>query len=167
MTLPPQDLLGRSFAGNGAASRPVEWINNGTLKQLRYDRFTAKEHNVDPTPWPRSVILSYSGETAAGIEDLIYSAKRAILITNLWYIRFVDRTDLTVTGMTRDGTFLVEDGKIVAGVRNFRFHDSPLRCLANVEAATQPMEAVTLERSKMLLPALRLPDFYLSSVTKF
>lgn len=161
------DLLGQTFGGNGAASRPVEWVRNGTLKQLRYDRFTAKEHNVDPTPWPRSVILSSSGATAGSIDELIASTKRAVLITNLWYIRTVDRTDLTVTGMTRDGTFLVEDGKIVAGVRNFRFHDSPLRCLANVDAATHPMEAVTLERSKMLLPALRLPDFYLSSVTKF
>lgn len=161
------DLLGQTFGRNGAASRPVEWIKNGALKQLRYDRFTAKKHNVDPTPRPGSVILSHSSPKASSIDELIASTKRAILITNLWYIRFVDPTDLTVTGMTRDGTFLVEDGKIVAGVRNFRFHDSPLRCLANVDAATQPMEAVTLERSKMLLPALRLPDFFLSSVTKF
>jgi predicted Zn-dependent protease len=69
--------------------------------------------------------------------------------------------------MTRDGTFLVENGKIICGVRNFRFHDSPLRCLKQVDAATRPMESITIERGKMLLPAMRLPDFYLSSVTKF
>ena len=69
--------------------------------------------------------------------------------------------------MTRDGTFLVENGKIAYGLRNFRFHDSPLRCLAQVDVATPPQESITLERGKMLLPALKLPDFHLSSVTKF
>jgi predicted Zn-dependent protease len=79
----------------------------------------------------------------------------------------VDSTDLTLTGMTRDGTFLVENGKIVCGLRNFRFHDSPLRAFQQIDAATAPMEASTMERGKMLLPAVKLPDFHLSSVTKF
>ena len=61
----------------------------------------------------------------------------------------------------------MEDGKIVCGLRNFRFHDSPLRCFAQVELVTAPLEAITLERGKMLLPAVKLPDFHLSSVTKF
>ena len=101
------------------------------------------------------------------IDDLIAQTQRAILITNFWYIRTVDATDMTVTGMTRDGTFLVEDGRIVCGLRNFRFHDSPLRCLTKVDAATPPMESITMERGKMLLPAVQLPDFHLSSVTRF
>ncbi len=162
-----EDLLGFRFGRNGMASKKLTWVENGVLKQLYYDRFTAKEHNVEPTPWPSSLVMRFNGPTVAGVDELTAQAKHAILITNFWYIRSVDPTDLTVTGMTRDGTFLVEDGKIVCGVRNFRFHDSPLRCIQNVTAATPPQEAITLERGKMLLPALELPDFYLSSVTKF
>ncbi len=161
------DLLGEPFDQGGLASRPMVWVENGVLKQLYFDRFTAQERGVEPTPFPSAPVLSFSAAKPRTIDDLISETKRAILITNFWYIRSVDPTDLTITGMTRDGTFLVEDGKIVAGVKNFRFHDSPLRCFANVEAATQPMESITMERGKMLLPAIRLPDFHLSSVTKF
>lgn len=162
-----RDLLGSPFGFNGLATRKMTWVQDGVLKQLFYDRFTAKEHNVEPTPWPGSPIATFSGPTVRGLDELIAGTDRAILITNLWYIRSVDRKDITVTGMTRDGTFLVENGKIICGVRNFRFHDSPLRCLKQVDAATRPMDAITIERGKMLLPAMRLPDFYLSSVTKF
>jgi predicted Zn-dependent protease len=145
----------------------MSWVQSGVLKQLYYDRFTAKEHGVDPTPWPSAPIVTFSGPNMGSVNDLIAHAHRAILITNLWYIRSVDPSDLTITGMTRDGTFLVEDGRIVCGLRNFRFHDSPLRCLQKIDLATPPQEAITLERGKMLLPAMKLPDFYLSSVTKF
>ncbi len=161
------DLLGSAFDGNGLAVRPTVWVENGVLKQLYYDRFTAKEHGVEPTPRPSATILTFHGPNEGSIDELIAKTKRAILITNFWYIRSVDQKDLTITGMTRDGTFLVEDGKIVCGVKNFRFHDSPLRCFQQVDAATRPLEAITMERGKMLLPAVRLPDFHLSSVTKF
>jgi len=161
------DLLGGAFDESGLATRPMTWVENGILKQLNYDRFTAREKGVDPTPRPGATVLSFRGPTVRTLDDLIAGTKRAILITNFWYIRSVDPADLTITGMTRDGTFLVEDGKIVAGVRNFRFHDSPLRCFAQVDAATPPQESITMERGKMLLPAVRLPDFHLSSVTKF
>ena len=89
------------------------------------------------------------------------------MVTNFWYIRFVNATDMTLTGMTRDGTFLIEDGKITAGVKNFRWHDSPLRVFAAVAGVTAPHEAVSNERGKMLLPYMRLPDFNFSSVTRF
>ncbi|MCH7526991.1 MAG: TldD/PmbA family protein [Planctomycetes bacterium] len=161
------DLLGSRFSGNGLANRTQVWVENGVLKQLYYDRFTAKEHGQDPNPRPSSPIVSFNGPVVGSVDDLIRQTKRGILITNFWYIRYVNRTDLTLTGMTRDGTFLVEDGKVVCGLRNFRFHDSPLRAFLNIDATTEPMEARTLERGKSLLPAVKLPDFYLSSVTKF
>jgi len=161
------DLLGSRFDGQGLPYAPREWITSGVLKQLYWDRFTAKEHNVEPTPWLRTPVLSFDGPRAASIEELIAGTDRGILVTNFWYIRSVNPTDLTITGMTRDGTFLIENGKIVSGVKNFRFHDSPLRCFAKVNAATAPMEAITMERGKMLLPAVRLPDFNFSSSTKF
>ncbi len=162
-----RDLLGEPFDRSGLAVRPMSWVDRGILKQLTFDRFTALEHNVPPTPRPSALVVDFEGPAMGSIEALIADTKRAVLITNFWYIRSVDPADLTITGMTRDGTFLVEDGNVVTGVRNFRFHDSPLRCFASVEAATRPMEAITLERGKMLLPAVRLPDFHLSSVTKF
>ena len=115
----------------------------------------------------QSPILSFDGPRAGSLDELIAGTKRGVLVTNFWYIRSVNPTDLTITGMTRDGTFLIEDGKIVSGVKNFRFHDSPLRCFKHVDAGTEPMEAITMERGKMLLPALRLPDFHFSSATKF
>ena len=161
------DVLGSRFAGNGMASRPQSWIANGVLEQLYYDRFTAKEHGKEPNPFPRGPIMTFSGSVAGSIDDLIAQTERGILITNFWYIRYVNPSDLTLTGMTRDGTFLVEDGKIVCGLRNFRFHESPLRAFRNIDAATDPMEATSLERGKSLLPAVKLPDFNLSSVTKF
>ncbi len=161
------DLLGEPFDQAGLATREMTWVENGVLKQLFYDRFTAQERGVEPTSFPSTPVLTFSAAKPRTIDELIADTKRAILITNFWYIRSVDPTDLTITGMTRDGTFLVEEGKIVAGVKNFRFHDSPLRCFGNVDAATQPMESITMERGKMLLPAVLLPDFHLSSVTKF
>jgi predicted Zn-dependent protease len=160
-------LLGSRFNGDGLPARPVTWIDRGVLKQLNYERFTAKEHQTEPTPSPDAPVLEFHGATAGSIEELIKSTKRAILVTNFWYIRYVNPVDLTITGMTRDGTFLIENGKITSGVKNFRFHESPLRCFASVEAATGPMDAATSERNKMLLPALRLPEFNFSSVTRF
>jgi predicted Zn-dependent protease len=162
-----KDMLGSRFDGNGLAVRGLTWVENGVLKQLYYDRFTAKEHDVEPTPWPSAPIMTFTGPTAGSIDELVAQTERAILVTNFWYIRSVDPTDLTLTGMTRDGTFLVEDGKIVCGLRNFRFHDSPLRCFQLINATTAPQEAITLERGKMLLPAVKLPDFHLSSVSPF
>jgi predicted Zn-dependent protease len=75
--------------------------------------------------------------------------------------------DLTLTGMTRDGTFLIENGKVTAPLRNFRFHDSPIRAFQTIKGYTEPQEATSAESGKMLVPALRIPDFYFSSVSTF
>jgi predicted Zn-dependent protease len=101
------------------------------------------------------------------LQELIKNAERAILVTNFWYIRTVNPTDLTLTGMTRDGTFLVENGKIVSAVKNFRFHESPLRVFSRITAFTSPTEAITSETGKLLVPAMMLRDFNFSSVTRF
>ena len=161
------DLLGAPFNRQGLAYQKATFFANGTPKQLIYDRFTAKEHHTEPTPFPRALIMQVEGDTADSVQALIAQTKRGILVTNFWYIRYVNRSDLTLTGMTRDGTFLIEDGKIVGGIKNFRWHDSPLRVLKKIAAATQPHEATTSGRGKMLLPYLKLPDFRFSSVTTF
>lgn len=161
------DLLGTGFTADGLPTNAWPWIDHGVLRQLAYDRFTAKRHGVDPIPTLEAPQLSGDGAAATSVEELVGSTERGILVTNFWYIRVVNATDLTLTGMTRDGTFLVEDGRITGAVRNFRFHESPLRALNRVEAFTPPMEATSAETGKLLVPALKLRDFTFSSVTRF
>ena len=160
------DLLGTGFTHEGLPSEDAIWIDKGVLKQLAYDRFTAKQHKIKRIATLEAPCLSAAGP-ALKTQDLIKKCERAILVTNFWYIRTVNPTDLTLTGMTRDGTFLVEDGQITSAVRNFRFHESPLRAFKQVEAWTEPAEAVTSETGKMLVPAMVLRDFHFSSVTRF
>lgn len=161
------DLLGVGFTQEGLPSEESVWIEKGVLKQLVHDRFTAQSHGLAHIPTLEAPHLSMSGPTSYRTQDLIKQCERAILVTNFWYIRTVNPTDLTLTGMTRDGTFLVEDGRITSAVRNYRFHESPLRVFQHVEAATEPAEAVTSETGKMMVPALMLRDFHFSSVTRF
>ncbi len=161
------DLFGVGFTSDGLPSFSSTWIEAGLLKQLHYDRFTARQHGVAPIPTLEAPVLSGDGPAASGVEDLIRSTERGILVTTFWYIRMVNPMDLTLTGMTRDGTFLIEDGRIAAPVRNFRFHESPLRAFNRLEAFTVPIEAQTAESAKMLVPAVTVQDFHFSSVTRF
>jgi predicted Zn-dependent protease len=161
------DLLGIGFTNEGLPSEDAPWIENGVLKQLAYDRFTAKKNGVKQIATLDAPCLSASGPASYKTQDLIKQCERAILVTNFWYIRTVNPTDLTLTGMTRDGTFLIEDGQISTAVRNFRFHESPLRVFKQVEAFTNPAEAVTSETGKLMVPAMLLRDFHFSSVTRF
>ena len=161
------DLLGIGFTTDGLPTVASDWITDGVLTQLAYDRFTAKERGIDKIATLDAPCLSGRGSSLPTLQELIKSAERAILVTNFWYIRTVNPTDLTLTGMTRDGTFLVEDGEIVSAVRNFRFHESPLRVFNRIAAFTEPAEAITSETGKLLVPAMMLHDFHFSSVTRF
>ena len=161
------DLFGEGFTHEGLPSTDSVWIDRGILKQLAYDRFTAKTGGVETIPTLEAPALSVEGSPAHSIQDLIKSTERGILVTNFWYIRPVNPRDLMLTGMTRDGTFLVEKGEVVSAVKNFRFHESPLRAFQRLSAWTAPMEAVNSETGKMLMPAIVLPHFHFSSVTRF
>jgi predicted Zn-dependent protease len=161
------DLLGEGFTHEGLPSTASVWIDHGALKQLAYDRFTAKAEGVKTIPTLEAPALSMEGLAEHSVQDLIKKTERAILVTNFWYIRPVNPRDLVLTGMTRDGTFLVEKGEIVSAVRNFRFHESPLQAFQHITAWTTPMEAVNAETGKMLVPAMALPHFQFSSVTRF
>jgi predicted Zn-dependent protease len=162
-----EDLLGIGFTADGLPSMASNWITDGILTQLSYDRFTAKERGIDKIPTLDAPCLSGRGPSLPTLPELIKSTERAILVTNFWYIRTVNPTDLTLTGMTRDGTFLVENGAIVSAVKNFRFHESPLRVFNKIAAFTKPAEATTSETGKLLVPAMVLHDFNFSSVTRF
>lgn len=161
------DLLGQGFTHEGLPVIESGWIESGVLTQLLHDRYTARQHRVDPLATLESP--HFSGERPIGtrVDDLIRTTQRGILVTNFWYIRPVNPSDLTLTGMTRDGTFLIENGEITSAVRNFRFHESPLRAFNQVDAHTTPAEAVTSETGKALVPAMRIHDFNFSSVTRF
>ncbi len=161
------DLLGVGFTHEGIPSESSVWIDHGVLKQLASDRFMAKTHCVKAIPTLEAPVLSAESAAFGAVQDLIKRTERAILVTNFWYIRSVNPSDLTLTGMTRDGTFLVENGEIVSAVKNFRFHESPLQAFRRIDAWTAPMEAVTSETGKMLVPAMVLPQFNFSSGTLF
>ena len=162
-----EDLLGIGFTSDGLPTVASDWISEGRLTQLVYDRFTAKARGIDTIPTLDAPCLSGGGSSLPTLQELIKGTERAILVTNFWYIRTVNPTDLTLTGMTRDGTFLVENGAIVSAVKNFRFHESPLRVFNRIEAFTSPTEAITSETGKLLVPAMTLRDFNFSSVTRF
>ncbi|MEO5865116.1 MAG: TldD/PmbA family protein [Nitrospiraceae bacterium] len=162
-----EDLLGIGFTADGLPAVASDWIVDGVLTQLSYDRFTAKMRGVGKIPTLDAPCLSGTGPSLPRLQELIKHTERAILVTNLWYIRTVNPTDLTLTGMTRDGTFLVEKGEIVSAVKNFRFHESPLRVFKQIAAFTNPTEAITSETGKLLVPAMVLRDFNFSSVTRF
>ena len=161
------DLLGEGFTKEGLPVNEMAWIESGVLKQLDYDRFTARQHGVVRIPTLESPCLEGDTSACAGVNELIRQTTRGILVTNFWYIRPVNPTDLTLTGMTRDGTFLIEKGRISKAIRNFRFHDSPLRVFNQIEAFTSPQEATSSETGKLLVPAMKIRDFNFSSVTKF
>lgn len=161
------DLLGQGFTDEGLPSTSPAWIEQGVLQQLLYDRFTAKALGITPIPTSEAPVLSIEGPAVSTVQDLIKGAERAILVTNFWYIRPVSPRNLMLTGMTRDGTFLVENGEIVCAIKNFRFHESLFQAFQQVEAWTLPMEAVNAETGKMLVPAVTLPHFNFSSVTRF
>ena len=161
------DLLGEGFSNDGLPSTPSVWIDHGVLRQLAYDRYTATQQGVATIPTLEALELSVEGSPVDTIHDLVKRTERAILVTNFWYIRPVNLRDLLLTGMTRDGTFLVENGEIVSAVKNFRFHESPLEVFRHVDLWTSPMEAVNSETRKVLVPAVALPQFHFTSVTRF
>jgi predicted Zn-dependent protease len=111
------------------------------------------------------VFVTPGGEQT--VEQMIAGSERAILITRLWYIREVDPYEKILTGMTRDGTFLVEDGKVKHGIRNFRFNQSLIETLSNVDAMSKAARASGEEAFDMVVPAMKVRGFNFTEVTKF
>jgi predicted Zn-dependent protease len=111
------------------------------------------------------VFVTPGGEQT--VEQMIAGTERGILITRLWYIREVDPYEKILTGMTRDGTFLVEDGKVKHGIRNFRFNQSLIELLNHVEAMGRPVRASGEEAFDMVVPAMKAQGFNFTEVTKF
>ncbi|MDX1891232.1 TldD/PmbA family protein [Mycolicibacterium sp. 050158] len=156
-----------SVFDNGMDVDRVDWIRDGTINALAYPRAAAAEFDV-PVAVPAENLLMTGGW--ASLSDMIRRTERGLLLTTLWYIREVDPAVLLLTGLTRDGVYLIEDGQVTGAVNNFRFNESPLDLLrrateAGVSETTLPREwGDWATRAKM--PSLRIPDFHMSSVSQ-
>jgi len=151
------DVPTPTWNGSGQALKKMNWIEKGVVKNLAYGRFWAKEKGVDPVPGPSNMIMEGG---SASLEDLIKSTRKGILVTRLWYIRGVDPQTLLYTGLTRDGTFYIENGKIKHPVKNFRFNESPIIMLNNLEELGQQVRI-----NGNLIPYMKVRDFTFTSLS--
>ncbi len=161
----PQDpqLLSQPYDGQGMPLSRQVWIENGVLKQLFYTRFWAQKQGKPPTGFPSSIKLV--GGTAS-IDDMIKSTARGVLVTRLWYLRPVDPRTILFTGLTRDGTFLIENGKISKAIKNFRFNESPLFLLGNLEEIGRAVRIGGTEQGgPVVMPAIKAKDFNFTSLS--
>ncbi len=178
---------GSPFDGEGMPRQRVQLVENGVVKRLVYARCTAtrmknSEHKdqvgpVEATghgfPLPNEMgeapmnLVFAAPAQPRKIDEMIKFTERAVLVTRLWYIREVDPYEKILTGMTRDGTFLIENGKVQCGIRNFRFNESLIHMLSNVEEMGTPVRASGEESFDMVVPAMKVKEFNFTEVTKF
>jgi PmbA protein len=178
---------GAPFDGEGMRRQHLQLVENGVVKRLVYARASAQkmknsEHKdkvgpIMPTghgfPIPNEMgeapmnIVFGDPQNPKTVEQMIRSTERGVLVTRLWYIREVDPYEKILTGMTRDGTFYVEEGKIRQGARNFRFNESLIHMLSNVEEMGTPVRASGEESFDMVVPPMKVRDFNFTEVTKF
>jgi PmbA protein len=178
---------GSPFDGEGMQRQRVPLVENGIVKRVVYARATAarmkqseckdKVGPMEPTghgfalpnemgEMPLNIVFAPSGDRQT-VEQMIASTERGVLVTRLWYIREVEPFEKMLTGMTRDGTFYVENGRLQGGVRNFRFNESLIHMLSNVEAMSVPVRSAGEESFDMVVPAMKVKEFNFTEVTKF
>src|SRR6266568_444466 len=178
---------GAPFDGEGIRRQRVQLVEDGVVKMLFYARATAekmkkseykdKVGQIEPTGHgfpipnemgeaPMNIVFGASTDPKT-VDQMIASTERGLLVTRLWYIREVDPYEKILTGMTRDGTFYVENGEIQYGVRNFRFNQSLIAMLSNVEEMGTPVRASGEESFDMVVPAMKVGEFNFTEVTKF
>lgn len=150
--------IGGGIFDLGVPSREIVWVEKGVVKNLIYSRYWAAKMNKEPICYPFSIIME--GEDRE-IDALISSTERGLLINNLWYIRTVDPNNLLHTGITRNGVFWIEDGKIKHPVKNMRFNESHLELLRNVEMLSRPQPV-----EFCLVPAIKANNFTFSMVSE-
>lgn len=157
------DLPTSTWSGDGRPQEKISWIEKGVIKNLSYERYWAEKKGVKAVPGPDAAIME--GGTKS-LEELIAGTKKGVLVTRLWYIRDVDPQSLLLTGLTRDGTFYIENGKIQYPIKNFRFNESPIIMLNNLEEMGKVERTVSVESNQnYLLPPLKVRDFTFSSLS--
>jgi PmbA protein len=167
--------LGQPFDGEGIPRQPVTLVENGVPENLVYSRSSAKKAGKKPTGHgfglpnehgeaPMNLVF---GGGNSSVEKMIAGTDRGLLVTRVWYIREVDPYEKIMTGMTRDGLFLVENGKVTSAVRNFRFNQSLIELLQNVEAMSPSLRTTAEEAFEMVVPAMKVRNFRFTEPTKF
>jgi predicted Zn-dependent protease len=160
------NIAGAPFSGDGLPTKPVVWIENGVLKNLDYDRYWAQKQQRAPTGAGGSIGMTGGTST---MDDLIRSTERGLLVTRFWYLRPVDQRTILYTGLTRDGTFLIENGKVTKPVKNMRFNDSPIFMLNNLEAMGAPVRVSASEGGEpgqaIAVPPIKVRDFSFTSLS--
>jgi predicted Zn-dependent protease len=155
-----------NWANGGMSRKKMDLIKSGTVANLIYDRYWASQKNAEPTPFPGNRIMEGGN---ASIEDMIKDTKKGVLVTRFWYIRAVDPQTLLYTGLTRDGTFYIENGKIKHPIKNFRFNESPIIMLNNLETLGKQMRVASGGGpgggGSSLIPAMKIRDFTFSSLS--
>jgi predicted Zn-dependent protease len=158
-----------SVFDNGLPLGPTTWIDAGRLSSLIQTRYTAALTGLPVTPPIDNLIFEQPGATAS-LDDMIASTTRGLLLTCLWYIRPVDPQTLLLTGLTRDGVYLIEHGEVVGAVNNFRFNESPVDMLSRTTEIGQTVQCLPREWndyfSRTAMPAVRVSDFNMSTVSQ-
>ncbi|MCB0727136.1 MAG: TldD/PmbA family protein [Ignavibacteriae bacterium] len=162
---PQNDLAPASpFNSEGYPIRKTDWFSEGVLKNLYSTIYWAKKTGTEYISYPSNIIMDGSDKT---VEQLISETEKGIFVTRLWYIRSVDQKQMLLTGLTRDGVFLIENGKIKNSINNFRFNESPINVLKNVIDMSAAEKVVGSETgdSKIVVPALKLSEFNFSTIS--
>lgn len=167
--------LGPPYDGEGVPRQKVLLVERGVPRNLVYSRMTAKKLGAKPTghglplpnEWGEAPVNLVLEGGPSSLEEMISSTGHGILVTRLWYIREVDPYEKILTGMTRDGTFLIEQGCIAGGIRNLRFNQGILEMLSNVELLGPSTRASGEEAFEMVVPPMKVRDFHFTEVTKF
>ncbi len=158
-----------SVFDNGLPLGRTEWIRDGHLRRLRYHRAGAARAGVEPAGFTGNLVLEVPGATGS-VDDLVAGTERGLLLTCLWYIREVDPATMLMTGLTRDGVYVVEDGAVVGATNNFRFNESPVDLLARATEVGGSRRAFGREIgedfNRTCMPPVRIPDFNMSSVSQ-
>jgi predicted Zn-dependent protease len=159
------EVPGRAWAGEQLPARSTTWYREGRVESLQFDRYWAGRHDAEPVPGSTNLVMR--GEDRS-VEELIRGTARGVLVTRFWYIRTLNPVDLTLTGLTRDGTFWIEDGRIAHAVNNFRWNDSPVRVFERVEAMSRPVRVADEDwvLTPSFVPAIRASAFRFASVSQ-
>jgi PmbA protein len=167
--------LGAPFDGEGIPRQRVSLVEAGAPRTLVYSRASARKARKKPTGHGFGLPNEYGeapmnlvfGGGNSSVEEMVAGTDRGLLVTRVWYIREVDPYEKVMTGMTRDGLFLVEKGKVVSAVRNFRFNESLIELLQNVETMSPSARTTAEEAFEMVVPAMKVKGFHFTEPTKF
>jgi predicted Zn-dependent protease len=159
-----------SVFDNGLPCARTDWLRDGTLAHLRYHRAGAAKSGAAMAPYIDNLILR-CGDTGGGsVDDMVARTERGLLLTCLWYIRTVDPATLLMTGLTRDGVYVIENGKVVGAANNFRFNESPVDLLVRATEVGTPVRSLGREfgeyLNRTIMPPLRIPDYNMSTVSQ-